>query len=155
MIHDKAVIQPGGLRSSPQGLILWKGALRGAGPQKTTTTTERKKIVMKLNILAVVAIASLMAVGTSFAQGGPRGQGKGYGCPPASDAERAARQAACLEQNGGVCPQDGVCAPGKGKGKGQGQGNGQRKGLRDGTGPRSADGTCPEGNVPQQRGRRQ
>jgi hypothetical protein len=85
--------------------------------------------------------------------GRQRGQGKGYGGPPASDAERAARQAACLAQNGGVCPQDGVCAPGKGQG--QGNGNGQRRGLRDGTGPRSADGTCPVSNAAQQRGRRQ
>ncbi len=114
---------------------------------------------MKLNILAVIAVASLMAVSTSFAQGGPRGQGNGYGGPANTPEERAARQAACLEQNGGVCPQDGVCGAGQGQGQrkrnGQGNGNGQRNGLRDGTGPRSVDGTCPAGNAPQQRGRRQ
>ena len=112
---------------------------------------------MKLNILAVMALASLLAAGTAFAQNcpgtGPRGQGKGYGGPARSAEERAARQAACLEKNGGVCPQGGVCTPGKGKALGKG--NGQCNGLRDGTGPRSANGTCPLGNTPQQRGRRQ
>lgn len=120
---------------------------------------------MKLNILAVIAVASLLAAGTTFAQNGPgngqRGQGKGYGGPPQSAEERVARQAACLEKNDGVCPNGGPRAecPGLGQGKGQGQGKGyckgqgQGKGLRDGTGPRSVDGTCPQGNVPQQRGR--
>lgn len=44
---------------------------------------------------------------------------------------------------------------GRGNGPGAGNGGGQRKrqGLRDGTGPRHADGTCPKGNVPQRRGR--
>lgn len=112
---------------------------------------------MKINILAVAALAGLLAGGTAFAQsaGGnrPRGQGKGYGGPPQSVEERAARQAACLERNGGTCPQGGpgVC---QGNGRGQGNGKGYRQGLRDGTGPRSADGTCPLGNVPQRRGRR-
>ncbi|MBE0540470.1 MAG: hypothetical protein IH623_03705 [Verrucomicrobia bacterium] len=112
---------------------------------------------MKINILAVIAVASLLAAGTTFAQNGPgngqRGQGKGYGGPPQSSEERAARRAACLEQNDGVCPQGG---PGLGPRDGRGRGNGQglRHGLRDGTGPRSVDGTCPQGNTPKQRGRR-
>lgn len=124
---------------------------------------------MKLNILAVIAVASLLAAGTTFAQNqnctgtGPRGQGKGYGGPPQSAEERAARQAACLEKNGGVCPNGGPrteCpglgqGKGQGKGKMQGKGNGQRNGLRDGTGPRSANGTCPLGNTPKQGGPRQ
>lgn len=96
---------------------------------------------MKLNTLAAIAVASFLAVGMGFAQNGPgkgaRGQGKGYGAPPQSVEEKAARQAACLQKNGGVCPQGG---PGLGQGKGQGQGKakGQGKGLRlrDGTGPR-------------------
>ena len=50
---------------------------------------------MKINILAVIAVASLLAAGTTFAQNGPgngpRGQGKGYGGPPQSNEERAAR----------------------------------------------------------------
>lgn len=122
---------------------------------------------MKLNIIAVMAVASLLAVGTTFAQNqnctgnGPRGQGKGYGGPAQTAEERAARQAACLEKNGGVCPQGGPRAEsaglgqGQGKGKMQGKGNGQCNGLRDGTGPRSGNGTCPLGNTPHQRGPRQ
>ena len=122
---------------------------------------------MKLNILAVIAVASLLAAGATFAQNqnctgsGPRGQGKGYGGPAQTVEERAARQAACLEKNGGVCPNGGPrteCAglgQGQGKGKMQGKGNGQCNGLRDGTGPRSANGTCPRGNTPQQRGPRE
>lgn len=111
---------------------------------------------MKIHILTVLAVASLLAVGTTFAQNapgnGPRGQGKGYAGPPQTAEERAARQAACLEKNGGVCPQGGPRAecPGLGQGKGKGQG----RGLRDGTGPRSADGTCPLGNAPAKAGRR-
>lgn len=82
-----------------------------------------------------------------LAQNGPgngKGQGKGYGGPPQSQEERAARQAACLEKNDGVCPNGGPrtnCPAGE-YGKGKGNGNCGRHGLRDGTGPRSANGTC-------------
>jgi hypothetical protein len=111
---------------------------------------------MKHNILATIAVASLLAAGTTFAQSGPgtgqRGPGKGYGAPPQSAEERAARQDGCVGKNGGVCPQDGVCAPGKGRGNGNGKG--QRQGVRDGTGPRSADGTCPNSTPPAKGGRR-
>jgi hypothetical protein len=98
---------------------------------------------MKFNTLTVIVAAGLLAAGTAFAQNGPgpRGQGNGYGGPPQSAEERAARQAACLEKNGGICPQGGPranCA-----GKGQGQGNQWRKGARDGTGPRAGTGACP------------
>lgn len=85
---------------------------------------------------------------TSFAGNGP-GTGRGYGGPPKSDEERAARQAECLERNGGNCPQGGPRAEcpglgqGRGKGKGQGQGQGWRRGARDGTGPRAGTGNCP------------
>ena len=113
---------------------------------------------MKLNILTVIVAAGLLATVTAFAQNGPnngpRGRGKGYGGPPQSNEERTARQSACLEKNGGVCPQGGPRTECPGLGQGRGQGYGQRHGLRDGTGPRSVDGTCPLGNVPQQRGRR-
>ena len=105
---------------------------------------------MKHNLLAIITVAGLLAAGTAFAQNGPRGQGKGYGGPPQSAEERGARQEGCIEKNGGVCPQDGVCVPGKGRGNGKGQ----RQGLRDGTGPRSADGTCPNGNTPANGGRK-
>ena len=102
---------------------------------------------MKLSTLTVIVVAGLLAAGTAFAQrgAGPGGQGKGYGGPPQSAEERAARQAACLEKNGGVCPQGGPGSncQGKGQGKGQGQGNQWRKGARDGTGPRAGTGACP------------
>jgi hypothetical protein len=96
---------------------------------------------MKLNTLALLVAAGLLAVGTTFAQNGPgpRGQGKGCGGPPQSAEERAARQAACLEKNGGVCPQGGPGANCQGKG----QGNQGRHGARDGTGPRAGTGACP------------
>lgn len=103
--------------------------------------------IMKLNTLTVIVAAGLLAAGSAFAQrgAGPGGQGKGYGGPPQSAEERAARQAACLEKNGGVCPQGGPGAncQGNGQGKGQGQGNQWRKGARDGTGPRAGTGACP------------
>jgi hypothetical protein len=101
---------------------------------------------MKLNTLTVIVAAGLLAAGTAFAQRGAGtggGQGKGYGGPPQSAEERAARQAACLEKNGGVCPQGGPGANCQGKGKGQGQGNQGRHGARDGTGPRAGTGACP------------
>jgi len=96
-------------------------------------------------------VAGLMLGGVAFAQNGPgqggKGNGKGYGGPPQSQEERAARQGDCLNKNGGVCPNDGSSTncPGKGqsKGKGQGKGNGGQHGNRDGTGPRNASGTCP------------
>jgi hypothetical protein len=156
ILGEQTVIQRNGSRSSSWGLLLWKGDAGRAGPETKTTTVNRKKTVMKINIIAAIAVAGLLAAGTTFAQSGPgqgqRGQGKGYGGPPQSEAERAARQAACLEKNGGVCPNGGP-GLGQGKGKLQGQGKGQRNGLRDGTGPRSQDGTCPLGNTPAQRGR--
>jgi hypothetical protein len=117
---------------------------------------------MKLKMLTVMAVAGLLAAGTSFAQSGPgpgpRGQGRGYGGPPASAEERAARQAGRWGTDGWVCPRGGVCpyglgpGGGYGRGYGQGQGYGWRRGLRNGTGPRSLDGTCPLGNVPPRRG---
>ncbi len=103
---------------------------------------------MKSKTLVGMMVAALVIAGatiTAFAQNGP-GNGRGYGAAPKSDAERAARQAACQEKNGGVCPNGGPRAncPSYGQG-GQGKGNGKcaRQGSRDGTGPRSANGTCP------------
>ena len=95
---------------------------------------------MKLNTLTVIVAAGLLAAGTAFAQNGPgpRGKGNGYGGPPQSAEERAARQAGCLEKNGGVCPQGGP--------RGNGQGKGHRRGARDGTGPRAGSGNCPQTN---------
>lgn len=107
---------------------------------------------MKRTILSGLIAAGLVLAGTSLLAGnGPGPSGRGYGGPPKSDEERAARQAACLEKNGGVCPNGGPRAecPGYGQGgqgKGNGQGQGWRRGARDGTGPRAANGTCPRVN---------
>jgi len=105
---------------------------------------------MKLKIiLGAIAVGALLSVITasSLAQNCPVGcpNGKGYGGPPKTEQERAARQAACLEKNGGVCPNGGPqanCPAGK-RGQSKGAGKGWGKGLRDGTGPRNANGTCP------------
>jgi hypothetical protein len=106
---------------------------------------------MKRTIISGLVAASLLLGGmtlSTFAGKGP-GNGKGYGGPPKSDEERAARQAACMEKNGGVCPNGGPRSAGEckgqgqGKGKGQGQGKGLRRGACDGTGPRAGTGNCP------------
>ena len=108
---------------------------------------------MKQKILAGLVVAGLLASGAAFTAlgqngAGRAGNGKGYGGPPQTQQERAARQAACLEKNGGVCPNGGpgTNCPAGGMGKGKGQGKGGQHGLRDGTGPRSTNGTCP--NMP-------
>jgi hypothetical protein len=119
----------------------------------TETKKQNESIVMKNKTLAGLVIAGLLVSGAAFsalAQNGPgqgrHGNGKGYGGPPQSLEERAARQAACQEKNGGVCPNGGPqtnCPAG-----GMGKGKCGRHGLRDGTGPRNASGTCP--NAPAQ-----
>jgi len=105
---------------------------------------------MNHRTIAGLIAAGLLLGGTALpllAQDGAgrNGNGKGYGGPPQSQEERAARQAACLEKNGGVCPNDGSSTncPAGGKGKGKGNGKGGQHGKRDGTGPRNADGNCP------------
>jgi hypothetical protein len=109
---------------------------------------------MKHKTLAGLVIAGLLVSGaafTAFAQNGAgrAGNGKGYGGPPQSQEEKDARQAACLEKNGGVCPNGGsqtncqTDCNGAGKGQGKGKGHGGQHGKRDGTGPRNAGETCP------------
>ena len=116
---------------------------------------------MKQKTLTVMVIAGLLMSGAAFsllAQNGPdqgcNVKGKGYGGPPQSQEERSARQAACLEKNGGVCPNGGPRAncPSYDKG-GQGKGKCAGQGLRDGTGPRGANGNCAQGKITQQQGR--
>jgi hypothetical protein len=105
---------------------------------------------MKLNVVLGIMVAGLLLSGlptTLLAQNGPGPgcNGRGYGGPPKTEQERAARQAACLEKNGGICPNGGPRAncPATGGGQGTAARKGAGKGLRDGTGPRSANGTCP------------
>ena len=103
---------------------------------------------MKRTMISGLIAAGLLLVGlnlSALAGNGP-GQGKGYGGPAKSAEERAARQAACLEKNGGVCPNGGPRAECQGAGKcGQGKGQGKcaRQGARDGTGPRAGTAACP------------
>ena len=129
---------------------LEEGALDASDSRNEQPSKERT--AMKNKTLAALIVAGLVMSGAAFsllAQNGP-GQGRdgcGYGGPPKTAEERAARQAVCLEKNGGVCPNGGPRAncPGYGQGA-QGKGNGKcaRQGVRDGTGPRSADGTRPK-----------
>ncbi len=107
---------------------------------------------MKHKTLAGLVIAGLLVSGaafTAFAQNGAgrAGNGKGYGGPPQSQEERAARQAACLEKNSVVCPNGGTGTNCPAGGMGKGKGKGGQHGLRDGTGPRNASGTCPNASA--------
>jgi hypothetical protein len=107
---------------------------------------------IKTIVGCITAALFLSVAGTAlFAQNGPGPNGRGYGGPPQSQEERTARQASCLQANGGVCPNGGPRpnCPGRGMGQGNGAGQGWRHGLRDGTGPRSASGTCPLNNSAQ------
>ncbi len=100
---------------------------------------------------AAVGLILTLAGTTLFGQNGPGPRGRGYGGPPQSQEERAARQASCLQTNGGVCPNGGPRAdcPRRGMGQGNGGGYGWRHGLCDGTGPRNASGNCPLNNSAQ------
>jgi hypothetical protein len=100
-----------------------------------------------IGMMVAVAMLGGSAV-TAMAQNGcgyGYGGGRGHGGPPKSDQERAARQKACLEKNGGVCPNGGPRKDCPGYGQG-GQGGGGGQGLRDGTGPRNG-GTGPKGSM--------
>lgn len=100
---------------------------------------------MKHKLIAGLIVAGLLISGaalTAMAQNGPGGKskGKGYGGPPQSQEERAARQAGCLEKNGGICPNGGpqTNCPADCNGQGgKGKGKGAQNGKRDGTGPRN------------------
>jgi len=103
----------------------------GAFPTKNTTNNMKT-----IRITTLIAVA-LLTAGTALAQGGPNRRGKGYGGPPQTEAERAARQEQGQKANGGTCD---------GQGQGQGQGKRLRRGPRDGSGPRGGGGNCPAGN---------
>jgi hypothetical protein len=102
---------------------------------------------MKLRTMIAGAALSLVlsaAVTTALAQngpgGGPNGNGRGYGGPPANEQERIARQEACPQGGQGACVRAGW-GGGKGQGQGYRHGQGNRNGMRNGNGPRNAD--CP------------
>jgi hypothetical protein len=106
---------------------------------------------------AIIGALLLSSSPALLAQNGPgAGKGKGYGGPPATQEERAARQAECKDKNGGVCPNGGPRSEcqgigqgkGAGKGAGMGAGKGQQRGPRDGSGPRGGNGTCTGQNAP-------
>lgn len=129
--------------------VLVKGDAVVAPQNAANKTTERN--IMKRTMISGLIAAGLLLGGISLYAGNGPANGKGYGGPPKSEEERAARQTACLEKNGGVCPNGGPRAEcpglgqgqGKCQGKGQGNGNGYRRGARDGTGPRAGTGNCP------------
>jgi len=116
-------------------------------PDKQKTKQLNRNNIMKCKFINGLIAAGLLLGGmalSTFAGNGP-GNGQGYGGPPKSDEARAARQAECLERNGGLCPNGGPRVSGerRGKGPGNGQGQGWRRGARDGTGPRAGTGNCP------------
>lgn len=120
------------------------------GRQSRIKETINKMQSMKLKLTLggiIVALVLATAPASLLAQSCPGGgpNGKGYGGPPKTEQERAARQAACLEKNGGVCPNGGPQAncPAGGMGQGKGAGKGAGKGLCDGTGAGKAKGTGP------------
>ena len=119
-----------------------------APPQKIQIQNVSSK--MKRKALFGVIMTALLLTGLPsilLAQNGPGPGccGRGYGGPPKTEQERAARQAACLQANGGVCPNGGprTNCPAGAIGQAKTAGRGWGKGLRDGTGPRSTNGTCP------------
>jgi hypothetical protein len=139
--------------------LLKRGAVVASAKGREPKLNERQ--IMKRTMISGLMVMSLVLGGmtlSSFAGNGP-GNGKGYGCAPKSEEERAARQAACAEANGGVCPNGGprTECPGLGQGQGQGKGNcngqgqgkGQRRGACDGTGPRAGTTNCPANSATQ------
>ncbi len=109
---------------------------------------------MKTKHIATWIAITLLTAGTALAQGGP-GRG-GYGTPPKTEEERAARQVERQQANGDNCTDRGNRAgQGKTRGRGQGQGNcdgtgqgqgrGRGNGPRDGSGPRGGTANCPAG----------
>ena len=155
---EQTVIWECGLCLTACGLLIHEGR-NGCDRWLNKNKTKKNEMnIMKNKVLAGLIVAGLlMSAGawSLMAQNG-RGQGGngcGYGAPPKTAEERAARQAACQDKNGGICPNGGPrtdCAGyGQGgQGKGQGKGNCARQGLRDGTGPRNGSGTCT--NAPAQ-----
>lgn len=86
-----------------------------------------------IQITTLIAVA-LLGAGTASAQGKQGHRGSGYGGPPKTEEERTIRQEERKQENGGACD-----------GQSQGKGKGQRRGPRDGSGPRGGGADCPAG----------
>jgi len=109
---------------------------------------------MKTKRITTWIAITLLTVGTALAQGGPGRSGSGYGTPPKTDEERAARQVERQQANGNNRPNRGNRAGqgqtwGRGQGRsncdGTGQGRKRGNGPRDGSGPRGGTANCPAG----------
>lgn len=92
---------------------------------------------MKTTIITLISIVILGASG-AYAQGGPGRQGAGYGGPPKTDEERAARQEQC--QNGSRPLNGQGRRQGQAQNRGQNRGQGQCDGQGPGQGPRDGSG---------------
>ena len=115
-----------------------------ASDEQTNRRLNGDQVIKRTVISGLIAAALLLGgMAMSASAGNGPGNGRGHGGPPKSDEERAARQAGCLQKNGGVCPNGGPRAPGQCNGQGQSQGKDHGRGLRDGTGPRAGTGNCP------------
>jgi hypothetical protein len=98
---------------------------------------ERNQTMKTKTVTRMLAVLFLSG-GFAMAQNPSCPTGNGYAGPPRSEAERAARQQACLEANGGVCPNGGPRAACENRGQGRGQG--MRAGACDGTGKGAGNG---------------
>jgi hypothetical protein len=119
-----------------------EGQSDGCQSRIKETISKMQSMKLKLTLGGIIAALVLATAPASLlAQSCPGGgpNGKGYGGPPKTEQERAARQAACLQKNGGVCPNGGPQANCTIGGKGLGKGAG--KGVCDGTGPSAGKGT--------------
>lgn len=149
--------------------------------RKTETKTDMKTTHFLPTLVALLVLGGSSAVVMAQNRGEcPFGHEPGYGrtlTPEAREEHRQAMQQlreellakraagtitaeeeawlTRTERRGGPGLGNGPRGPGGGKGPGPGMGKGQQKrqGLRDGTGPRSEDGTCPLGNPPRRAGR--
>lgn len=122
-------------------------------------TTQQNTSSMKHSFLTKASIAVLLGTligAVVLAQTAPPGRGRNQAAPAAGQ-QRGPRAAECPTPS---CPKSGAC-PAEGQGSGNYSGKGQQgvnsgtcpnpgqrgmgcgRGLRDGTGPRSQNGTCP------------
>lgn len=121
-------------------------------PRSGALTNEIKptKIMRTKRIATWIAI-TLLTAGTTLAQGGPGRRSGGYGTPPKTEEERAARQADRQRVNrNNRTNRVNRAGQGQNWGRGLGRGNcdgsSQGNGPRDGSGPRGGTADCPLSN---------